>query len=233
VIPLPELAPRTLAAALTLTLGTGLTTVAVRDRPPAEQEQTLVATASAVPGPSAGPSPASPSPDGDTLPADLEERIAAPPPPATRLPDDPQGLGGLDARRLLALSSGTARARADAADGLDGLGFQYAVGHAWSVPEGVYVVILYRFDDPSGAARLVRGLRGDLPGTPFRSRTVKSATTWSSRSEAYFEQHASFAYGDYVYEMNLLNGERPDGTERFDALLGAQGRLARRIDPDA
>jgi len=233
-IPFPELAPRTLAAALTLTLGTGLTTVAVRDRPATAPERGASPAVSAAAVPSAGPDAPqpSPSPGGDALPRDLEERVQAPPAPATRLPDDPQGLGGLDARRLLALSPGTAEARAAAVSGLEGLGFRYAVGHAWTVPGGVYVVILYRFDEPTGAARLVRGLRSHLPGTRFRSHTVTGATAWSSRSPAYFEQHASFAHGRYVYETNLLSRARPAGTQRFDALLGAQAGHARRVDPD-
>ena len=159
---------------------------------------------------------------GARLPQDLELRIGAPPPPAERLTDASQGLGGLDADRLLALSGGSAETRADAARGLDLLGFRYAVGHAWTVPEGVYVVIVYRFDDPEGAEGLVAGLRSNLPGKAFSTPTVTRAVTYSTRSKDYSEQHGSFAYGRYVYEVDLLSRkELPDG-KRFDQLITAQ-----------
>ena len=242
----PELAPRAVAAALALTLTGGITTAALRETPSSAQEQTAAEADSAADGSddpdtgtdagtATGTDPGTDSAadrSGARLPQDLEERIGAPPPPAERLPDEPQRLGGLDAARLLALSGGSASAQADAARGLGLLGFRYAVGHAWSIPEGVYVVIVYRFDAPSGAEGLVAGLRKNLPGKPFTTPTVRSAVTYSTRSKDYFEQHGSFAYGRYVYEVDLLSKKELEDGKRFDELITAQRDHVLRVAPE-
>lgn len=177
------------------------------------------------------PVPTSSSPVPMDVRAALEERLRMPPGTSTRLPDEENGLGPLDAAGVLALSGGFEQDRAAAAQGLERLGFHAALARGWTAEGRVYVLLVYRFATAEGAAGLVSGLATRLPGPALETHAVPDAVAYTGRSERYYEQHASFARGRYVYELTYLTPQEDPSSRRFERLLCRQAAHAARLDP--
>lgn len=222
------------AASVLLLSGTAAATI---------QGAELPAGAEGSPAAVADPAPTSPPPllaapsplplpaAGTALPAsDLEGRLRDPGPDYTQASDATSELGDLDADALAEREGLTGQEATDSAAGLRLLGFQTARGHVWA-GDDLAIFVVYRFEEPKGAQRLLAGIAEDSEGA-FTSATVPGAPSFQATVENDVVSSGYLARGRFVYEVTTvtLGSDEPDRAE-FDRLLKAQRDLAERSDP--